>query len=363
MSDELLSQDEVRAALRGYFADTGGLDEARRLRDAPADDPGYDAGRWKALAGDVGLVSMAAPEGAGGLGLGLVHLTAAAEEAGAVLYAGPLRASVLAAWALGSAEADFDGVLTGAETVAMPQGFAALQPGLVLDGDGLVGGSVPDAAHGMTADVLLAIADTAQGPCAVLVRLGEEGVTRTPVAATDLTARPAALRLDGVPAVRLTAPGDRAALGRVGDAARLLLAAEQVGGAQGCLDHTVAYARIRTQFDQVIGTYQAIQHRCAETAIAVSAARALVFTAAVALDAGAADEAHRLVLLAKAEASDAFEGAAATLIQVNGGIGFTWEHDAHLYYRRAKATAAYDGRPSRLRDEAVASGALALLTR
>ncbi|GAB2848509.1 acyl-CoA dehydrogenase family protein [Actinocorallia aurea] len=363
MSEELLSQDEVRAALRGYLADTGGLDEARRLRDAPVADPGYDADRWKSLAGDVGLVSMAAPESAGGLGLGLAHLTAAAEEAGAVLYAGPLRASVLAAWLLGPAAADFEGVLSGAEIVGLPQGFAALRPRLVLEADGTLRGSVPDVTHGMTADVLLAVADTGQGPCAVLARLGEGAVDRTPAAATDLTARPAALRLDGVPAVRLTEPGDRAALGRAADAARLLLAAEQVGGAQGCLDGAVAYAGIRTQFDQVIGSYQAIQHRCAEIAIAVSAARALVCTAAVALDAGEAETAHQLVLLAKAEASEAFEAAAAALIQVNGGIGFTWEHDAHLFFRRAKATAALDGRPSRLRDEAVAAGALALLTR
>ncbi|MFI0351253.1 acyl-CoA dehydrogenase family protein [Actinomadura sp. 9N407] len=360
---DLLSPDEVREALRAYFAANPGLDEARLLRDAdPAlDEAGFDRKRWNDLAGEVGLVAMAAPEAAGGLGLGLAHVIAAAEEAGACLYPGPLRASVLAARALGDGDAHAESILAGAAIVGMPQGFASHEPHLTLTSDGRVSGVVESVTHGLVADVLLAVARTPDGPAAVLVSLdgGTGGVTRRPVRATDLTARLGDLHLDAVPATVAAPPG---AVAEMGDAARLLLAAEQVGGAQGCLGHAVGYANVRSQFGQLIGTYQAIQHRCAEVAVAVAAARSLVLAAAKAIDSGDAENAHRLVLLAKAEASEAFAAAAEALVQVHGGIGFTWEHDAHLYFRRAKATAVLDGRPSQLRDAAVVAGCLALIT-
>ncbi|MFC5749647.1 acyl-CoA dehydrogenase family protein [Actinomadura rugatobispora] len=358
--EELLSPEEVRSALRAYFAEHSVPDEARRLRDDAGafGEAAFDRARWRALACEVGLVTMAVPEAAGGLGLGLAHLTPALEEAGACLYPGPLRASVLAAWAPGphAAEGLPD---DGAAIVGLPQSFASRRPHLVLR-DGRVSGVAAGVTHGRVADHLLAVADTPDGPVPALVRLdgGAGEVTRHPVRAVDLTARPADLRLDGVPATVLAPPD---ATARTADAARLLLAAEQVGGAQGCLAHTVEYAKIRTQFGQVIGGYQAIQHRCAEVAVAIAAARALVHAAAREIDEGDAGTAHRLVLLAKAEASEAFGAASDALIQVHGGIGFTWEHDAHLYFRRARATSALEGRPSRLRDEAVRAGCLSLL--
>ncbi len=376
MSEELLSPEEVRSALREFFADASALDEARALRDGGLDGgfdgDGFDRDRWRALAGEVGVVAMAAPESAGGLGLGLGHVTAALEEAGACLYPGPLRAAILAAWTLGLPGAarpdEVDGLLDGTLIAGMPQSFAAHRPEVVLSGGGRVSGAVRGVTHGMAADVLLTVAGSADGDVPVLVRLAGGGgeVGRRPVRAVDLTARPADLDLDAVAAVPLAGAGE--ALARTRDVARLLLAAEQVGGAQGCLARAVEYAAIRTQFGRVIGTYQAIQHRCARVAVAVAGARALVLAAAKAIDAGGtgadADRAaaRQLVPLAKAEASEAFDAAADALVQVHGGIGFTWEHDAHLYFRRARATAALDGRPSRLRDDAVTAGCLSLLT-
>ncbi|WP_158079285.1 acyl-CoA dehydrogenase family protein [Actinomadura sp. CNU-125] len=362
MTEELLSPDEVRSALRAYFAD--GLDEARSLRDDTS-APGFDRGRWKSLAGEVGLVAMAAPETAGGLGLGLAHLTSALEEAGARLYPGPACASVLTAWVLNRQGTDLpDGtedLLDGSAIIGVPQAFAARRPRAALS-DGRVSGLVPAVTHGMSAGLLLTMADSPQGTLPVLVRLDGDGVAHRPVRAADLTARPADLDLTAAPATVLAAPADE-----LRQVARLLLAAEQVGGAQGCLDQMTGYAKIRTQFGQVIGGYQAIQHRCARVAIAIAAARALVLAAAKAIDSAGTDAdrdaAHQSVLLAKAEASDAFTDAADALVQVHGGIGFTWEHDAHLYFRRARATAAMDGRPSRLRDDAVTAGCLSLLTR
>ncbi|TDB91415.1 acyl-CoA dehydrogenase [Actinomadura sp. KC216] len=370
VSEELLSPEEVRSALRAYFAGSSALDEARALRDDAAafGEDGFDRDRWRALAGEVGLVAMAGPEEAGGLGLGLAHLTAALEEAGGCLYPGPVRASVLAAWTLGLPGASLpdgaEALLDGTAIVGMPQSFAGRRPEVVLSADGRVSGTVRAVTHGMSADVLLTLADSPQGAVPVLARLdGEDGdVARRRVPATDLTAALADLELRAVPAT-VAAPGDTAAHARARDAARLLLAAEQVGGAQGCLAHMVDYAKIRTQFGQVIGGYQAIQHRCARVAVAVAGARALVLAAAKAIDSGEGEAAHQLVLLAKAEASEAFDEAADALVQVHGGIGFTWEHDAHLYFRRARASSALDGHPSRLRDEAVTAGCLSLLTR
>ncbi|MCC5579967.1 acyl-CoA/acyl-ACP dehydrogenase [Microtetraspora sp. AC03309] len=377
MTDDLLSPDEVRAALRAYFADRPGLDETRLIRDG---DPavagaGFDRERWRVLADEVGLLAMAAPEEADGLGLGLEHLTAAAEEAGASLYPGPFRASVLLAWALragGAATSGGDligdpvghagGVLTGTAVAGVPQAFASHDPGLRMDAEGRVSGEVRHVTHGPAADVLLAVARAPHGAAAVLVPLGggRGSVTRRAAGSVDLTATLGDLHLDAVPALPLSRPGDVATLARIGDVARLLLAAEQVGGAQGCLDHAVGYAKIRSQFGRLIGVNQAIQHRCAGMAVDVVAARALVLAAARAID--TEDErAHLLVLLAKAEASQVFGAAAEALIQVHGGIGFTWEHDAHLFYRRAKATAVLDGQPVRLRDTAAASGCLSLL--
>ena len=179
MSAELLSPEEVRSALRGYFADVSALDEARALRDDARDDAfdgaGFDRDRWRALAGEVGLVAMAAPEEEGGLGLGLVHLAAALEEAGACLYPGPVRASVLAAWTLGLPGTGRPGgaeeLLDGTAIAGMPQSFAAHRPRAVLSADGTVSGTVPGVTHGMSADALLTLADSAQGPVPVLARL------------------------------------------------------------------------------------------------------------------------------------------------------------------------------------------------
>ena len=152
------------------------------------------------------------------------------------------------------------------------------------------------------------------------------------------------------PAALLTEPGDGVTLGRRRRLSSLLLAAEQVGGAQSCLNGMVEYATVREQFGKLIGTYQAIQHRCAQTAVAIASARALVGAAAQAHDAGDDAVAEQLALLARAEAADSYSAASDALIQVSGGIGFTWEHDAHLYLRRAYGIAQFLGGRSTLGD-------------
>lgn len=373
MNDEILSPDEVRASLRSYFTDHPGLDETRRLRDGDPDidEPGFDPKRWQGLASELGLATMGAPSEVDGLGLGLEHVLAAVEECGATLYPGPARAAALFSWALGLVDDPSEQLLTwagrimGADTIpGVAQDHETDHTDLALSSDGRLSGRARNVTHPAVADVLVAVARTSRGPCLVAAGLTSEEteggtVTRMPVPSVDISGRVGDIELRDVPAVALGEPGVADALRRFGDVGRLLIAAEQVGGAEGCLRATVEYAKIRTQFGQVIGGYQAIQHRCASTAVGIASARSLLVAAARAIDRGEAD--HSLSLLAKAEASEVFRSAADGLIQVSGGIGFTWEHDAHLFFRRARATAVLGGTPEELRDRAVSEGCLDLL--
>ena len=373
MSDDNLSPDEVRASLRSYFTDHPGLDETRRLRDGDPDigEPGFDPKRWQSLASELGLAAMGAPDRVDGLGLGLEHVLAAVEECGASLYPGPARAAALFSWALGLVDEPGEQLLTwagrviGADAIpAVAQDHGTDHTDLTLSLDGHLSGRAHNVTHPAAADVLVAVAQTPRGPCPVVADLSlervEEGtVTRVPVPSVDISGQVGDLELHGVPAVKLCDPGDADALRRFGDVGKLLVAAEQVVGAEGCLHATVEYAKVRTQFGQVIGGYQAIQHRCATTAVDIASARSLLVAAARAIDRGSAD--HGLSLLAKAEASEVFRSAADGLIQVSGGIGFTWEHDAHLFFRRARSTAVLGGTPEELRDRAVSEGCLDLL--
>ncbi|MFW0783403.1 acyl-CoA dehydrogenase family protein [Gordonia sp. CPCC 206044] len=366
-----ISVDEVRASLREYFRDWPGIDEVRRNRDDEnvAAGAGFDRDGWSVLAEQVGLTGIAAPETWGGLGLPTSHLVAAVEECGATLYPGPARASVLLAAALHgivpddvptelrSVIGDFlsGATVAGVSTIVGESGAEFR--------DGRVTGRLGAVTHGAVADIVLSTVTTVDGPAIALIAPAARPtrVERISVPTVDLSTPLADVVVSDVPAVLLTSGGDNAAATAHRTLDALLLAAEQVGGAQGCLAGMVDYATVREQFGKVIGTYQAIQHRCAQTAVATVAARALVAAAADAVDRGDAVSAEQLTLLARADAGDGFAAAASSLIQVSGGIGFTWEHDAHLFFRRSRATAAIGGTPARLRDRAVASGCVDLL--
>ncbi|WP_289009447.1 acyl-CoA dehydrogenase family protein [uncultured Thermomonospora sp.] len=369
-----ISPDEVRASLRAFFGDPPGIAEARRLRDAGggADDDlaraGFDERRWAAIAEQIGLTAMAAPEDRGGLELGVAHLVAAAEECGAALYPGPARAALLVGWSLRALpssglpqelEERIERFLTGRAVPALAAaGEDAPAPTLTA---GRLHGTAARVTHGRVADLVLCPVRTDQGPAMALAAIPPQAA-RSALATVDLTTPRADITVDGAPAVPVTAPGDRADLERHRTVAWLLAAAEQVGGAEGCLAAMVSYAAVREQFGRPIGSYQAIQHRCADTAIDATAARALVAAGANACDGGDRENAHRLALLARAEAAECFLAAAGGLIQVSGGVGFTWEHDAHLYFRRARATAVAEGTPEQFRHRAVEAGCLELLT-
>ncbi|MEP9392876.1 acyl-CoA dehydrogenase family protein [Gordonia sp. VNK1] len=369
-SSEEISADEVRAALRDYFADGSGLDEVRRNRDHPhAVTGGVDRAGWRRLAQQVGLTSMTAPVSWGGLGLGVPYAVAAVEECGAALYPGPVRAATLLARMLGGIEPDdvappvragLEDALAGTAIVgASDPGDGSAVPEFRVGG---VTGRIGACTHGDVAEVIVTPVQTADGPAIAAVAVSAGGsVERSAVPTIDLATPLADVTVVDVPAIVLVAPGNMVGLQRFRNAQMLLLAAEQVGLAQGCLKQMVEYASVREQFGVRIGTYQAISHRCARTAVSIAAARALVAAAAEEIDRGNDTAATQFTLLARAESADAQAAASDALIQVSGGIGFTWEHDAHLYFRRARATGALGGIPARLRDAAVRAGCLDLL--
>lgn len=366
-TSDTLSPDEVREALRGDLAEAPGIAEVRRLRAAGAENAaalaGFDRDRWATLA-QRGLAAMGAPEEWDGLGMGAGHLVTAVEECGASLHPGPVRATQLLTWSLtgvspNAVSAPLTTAIAGVLGGELVAGLADDRPARAAFADDAVTGVLSAVTHGAVADVVVAVVDTPQGPAAALILV--DGGIRQDREALDLATPRADVHVTAAPAVLLTHPADPTALETWRTRSRLLLAAEQVGGAQACLTAMVAYTQIREQFGVLIGTYQAIQHLCSRTAIDVVGARALVVATAAALD-GEDPQAHVLGRLAAATAGDTFLTASSSFIRLSGGIGFTWEHDAHLFFRRARASAAADVSPEQQRHAAVEADCLDLLT-
>ncbi len=196
---------------------------------------------------------------------------------------------------------------------------------------------------GHTAGLLLVIGRTAGGLSLFAVPGDAEGLVRTPLPTLDQTRKLARLEFSGVSATLIGADGaGEALLSRVLDIAAIAQAAEQLGGAQRALTMAVEYAKVRHQFGRPIGSFQAIKHRCADLLLEVESLRSAVVYAAAAV-AEDSPEIPVVAALVKAYASDVYFHVAAENIQIHGGIGFTWEHDAHLYFKRAKASELFLG--------------------
>ena len=197
---------------------------------------------------------------------------------------------------------------------------------------------------GYTADLILVAANTVKGTSLFAVDAMAPGLEREPLRTLDRTRKVARLRFDNVSARLIGADGEAAAgLARTADLALVALAAEQLGAAQRCLDTAVAYAKERIQFGRAIGSFQAIKHRCADMLLLVEGARSAVFHAS-----NAADDRDRALAasVAKVACSEALLHVALDSMRIHGGIGFTWEHDAHLYVRRAKSAELMFGDPN-----------------
>ncbi|MET8127794.1 acyl-CoA dehydrogenase [Streptomyces sp. NPDC005065] len=326
-------QRELAQSVRGWLARVVPPEEIRKLLDAsvpsaPSVRPGY----WDGLA-EQGLLALHLPEEYGGGGGALLDLAVVLEETGRAALPGPYLATALASAVLGGAGASD---LAPALAAGTRIGAVALGPGTLTavecEGGHLLDGVAPPVLCGADADLLILPAVSAGGTRWFAVDSAADGLTVRPHRGADPTRRTAAVRAGGV--LVPTARAVRIDSGTVRDLAALLFAAEACGTAAWALDTAVAYAKVREQFGRPIGQFQGIKHLCADMLVRVEQARALVWDAARAAD--EAPETRALVAaLAAGTALDAAYSCVKDCIQILGGIGFTWEHDAHLHLRRA----------------------------
>ena len=349
--------DELRATVRRFLSDRSPEAEVRRLMET---ESGYDPAVWQQLA-HLGLTGLLVPEHHGGAGSGCVELQIVCEEMGRALLCAPfLSSAVLATSALVHAgdeatQARYlpglaDGSVIGTLAVTEESGsWRAEDTATRAEADGTGGfiltGEKLFVLDGAVADLLLVLARTDAGPGLFAVAAGAPGLAREPMATLDATRKQARITLAATPAVPVARGEDAAALETALDVAAAALAAEQAGGARRVLEMAVEYAKVREQFGRPIGSYQAIKHKCADMLLEVESATSAAYAAGWAVDARS-PEVGVLASLAKAYCSEAYYRCAAENIQVHGGIGFTWEHPAHLYFKRATSTQVLLGSPT-----------------
>jgi alkylation response protein AidB-like acyl-CoA dehydrogenase len=346
-------REQFRASLRLFFGEHSPQSEVRRLTEDPA---GYDPSVWRRLSEQLGLPAILVPEEYGGQGLSLVEFAVVLEEAGRALLCAPLFSSAgLATTALlSAAPGDEAGALLA--DLAVGHVIAALgvedEPGRMVgatqgSGGWSLSGVKTRVLDGLAADVLLVTAGTSSGTGLFAVRMPAPGVSRQDLAVLDLTRRQVLVSLDQTPATMLD-PDYGRSLPTTLDTAAVLASAELLGVAQRSLDIAVEYALSRRQFGALIGSFQAIKHTLADSLASVEQMRAAVATAASAAADGGTQSAQlsEIVSVTKAYCSQAAPKVVETLIQVLGGIGYTWEHPAHLYLRRARTLAMMFGSPA-----------------
>ncbi|MFJ8937195.1 acyl-CoA dehydrogenase family protein [Streptomyces sp. NPDC102365] len=369
-------QDEIRRTLRELLLKRCGPEEVRAAVRTAA---GHDPGLWETLAQQLGLPGLALPEAYGGVGCTTTELALAAEEMGRALAPSPLLATAALGaplvLALGSADqraALLPRISSGGLTAALAVPGAALTTALGLtggnrgdwagggraggvqarrvDGGWRLYGQADQVLDGHSADLLLVAAHT--GGFArprTLFFLVREGATRVRQTSLDETRTQGRVQFRDVEAELLGDDGPGADVGgvlaRVGDSAATVLAAEAVGAADRVLERTVEYVKQREQFGRAIGSFQAVKHRLADLYVQVQGARSAAYYAAWATVEGR----ERVGGLALAQALEAQRTCAAEAVQLHGGIGFTWEHEAHLYFKRAAGDELLFGPVHRLR--------------
>jgi alkylation response protein AidB-like acyl-CoA dehydrogenase len=331
------SQGILKESARKFFAGECPIAEVRRLMDT---ETAFDANLWAKLA-EQGYTGIIFAEEFGGVGLGIVELILLMEEAGRALLPGPFFSTVVLGGSVLQAVANTDqkrkylGPICRGEartTVALLEAAASWDPADVqmtavngkLKGEKLF---VSDAA---VADWIIVVARNG----VFLVDAKAGGIRIVPMHCMDLTGKLYSVQFDNAPAEKL---GETSGLSKALDVAAVALSAEMVGGMQRTLDITVEYAKTRKQFGKPIGMFQAVQHQCADMYLETESSRSAVYYAAWALAEDAPDAATA-ASIAKIYASDASRTVGNRGIQVHGGMGFTWENDVHLYYRRAKAS-------------------------
>jgi alkylation response protein AidB-like acyl-CoA dehydrogenase len=346
-SDEL---EALRATVAAVCRDAGGT---AVVRDLDPDGPGYAAGVWRVLADEVGVAGLGLPEEAGGLG-GLAELAVVGECLGAALMPVPfLSGTVLSGQLLarcGDAGRPLLERVAAGDVVAtaLIDDDGAWNPAALPlrathgDAGWTATGRASYVLDGVAAAALVLVAAGPDGPVVLAVDPAAAGVEARRLATLDLSRAQAQVTLADTPAVPLaTGAGVPELVGAAVDVALVVQAAELLGGAQAAFDLTLGYVRTRRQFGRVIGGFQAVKHRCADMLLDVELARSAVGRAVDAADDPAA--LAEAASVAKAWCADAFTRVSAAAVHLHGGIGFTWEHDAHLYFRRARADAALLG--------------------
>jgi alkylation response protein AidB-like acyl-CoA dehydrogenase len=342
-------QDELRKSVRKFLEDKSPETEVRRLMDS---EDGYDLAVWSQLCEQLGLAGLAIPEKYGGSGFGYVELIVVFEEMGRTLLCAPyfstvaLAANLLMAVDDESAKVDYLPSLASGEkigTVALAETGRWDEAGVTTAASQsasgwLLNGEKCFVTDGHVADVVFVAARTPAGVSIFAVDKGATGFVASALATLDQTRKQAKLTFAQTPARLIGDEGTGwRALSKMLDLAAVALAAEQVGGAQQILDVTVQYAKDREQFGQPIGSFQVIKHKCADMLLEVESARSAAYYAGwVAADDG--EDLPIAASLAKSYCSEAYFHAAAESIQIHGGIGFTWEHPVHLYFKRAKSS-------------------------
>ncbi len=364
------TERELAAALADLLSDRASTADVLARTEKPET---YDTGLWHTVAADVGLAGLLIPEPLGGAGASYRELATAAEHFGAAVAPIPYLGSaavataVLLAAARGAADGTHvspaagllrrmaDGGVTAALAVEFTTCPGALFPAAVrVAGAGATGttrlrGTIPAVADALPADVLLVPAEGVPNGL-YLVEATTPGVHRTPVVSLDMTRQLCDITLDGAEARQIVVGAAADAAINAGlTAGAAVLAAEQLGLAQRCLDMTVAYLKERRQFARPVGSFQALKHRLADLWTTITLARAASRYAAACLADGDPDAAVA-VALAKSACCEAAVTAAQECVQLHGGIGFTWEHPAHLYLKRAKAASVAFGTPGAHRE-------------
>jgi alkylation response protein AidB-like acyl-CoA dehydrogenase len=351
-------REELRRSVRRFMEDKSPTSEVRRLMDT-AD--GYDPDVWSQMANQLGLQGLAVPERFGGSGYGFEELAIVFEEMGRALLCAPFFSTIaLAASALLASNDDavmakyLPGIAAGTTfaTLAFSEPSGAWEIEKITtratkSADGYVlSGAKSFVIDGGVADLLLVTALSERGLSLFAVNSSAPGVVVTPLSTMDLTRKQSLIEFNDVPGELVGEEGAASSfVAKTLQLASTALAAEQVGGAECVLELSVEYAKVRIQYGRPIGSYQAIKHKCSDMLVLVETARSasLYATWAAASD---SDELPVASSLAKAYCSEAYLKCAAENIQIHGGIGFTWEHDAHLYFKRAKSTEILLGLPS-----------------
>jgi len=357
------SEDQkfVQHTAREFLTKNAGLDVCRKVLEAK--DAGHDAGLWKGVA-EMGWLGAVVPERHGGAGLGHLELVLIAEEIGRALAPIPFSSSValcteaLLRFGSEAQQQRWLPRLTAGEvigTFALAEGPGDADAASVstrFAGGQLTGVKLP-VLDGEVAGLAVVVAQGERGPVLALADLSAQGVARTRIESFDPSRSLARVAFQGAPAELLGAAADGAAqVDALLDRAAVVIGFEQLGGATRALEMTREFAMGRYAFGRPIASFQAIKHRLADLYAKIEIARSNGYYAAWALSSGS-DELALAACGFRAAASDAFETTAQEMIQIHGGVGFTWEYDCHLFYRRARWLAASIGTASAWRDRLI----------